>query len=107
MEAAGVIIEDQVHAIFGTDDDANTSKEIKDQGGKNILAIAINSGPKKSWSNTNCEEIITGWSLSVYFDFMSKWINPKLTARVRRKIKNYHSMRFTSIYIATYNCAMR
>lgn len=35
MEAAGFIIEDQHHAMFGDDDDDNKQQDIKDQGGEN------------------------------------------------------------------------
>jgi len=34
LEAGGVIIEDQIHAIFGIDDEKNDAKEIKEGGDK-------------------------------------------------------------------------
>lgn len=39
MEAAGVVIEDQHHAMFGDDDDDKKDQDIKDQGGENIQRL--------------------------------------------------------------------
>lgn len=44
MEAAGVVIEDQHHAMFGDDEDDKKDQDIKDQGGETISTIVIPEG---------------------------------------------------------------